>query len=494
MSKLYNGKEHIFTSLGVTTNIILKGGPGEQFQIQGTLNVVDGPNNPASLLVNGNGVGSVVSLANLTDVNLTSPVLGNVLEYNGTDWINSNGKLLFNENESLSIAKNYISYGTQYINYTGTSISFGTDTNFSTGRISFNYGKTLNVTGDSYINQNVSTSGTPYVTRLGIGQSADSTIPLKVTGSGSSSSATSNLALFDSGSVTAGNLYSVCVNKSGTESALLGINKNSTTGSIVSNSVFLSTFNKAGTLTIGRGADNNLPNYNDIVVTSTGISLNNVVTSGPIFSTGSIISNSGNVSAASGDLTASRLAGNQTLCRLTVGSNFWDLQHNSNNNFQIDYNDNICISINKNGYINFPLNTRFQCYPSGNINIPYDSDYDLVFNTTAFNSGEYNTSTGTYTAPVSGVYQFSGMLTLIDVNTSDEYIYLRLITTTQEYILIQKNGFIGTSETIPFNQICYLNSGNTAKLTIYRYSQDNIHVPYIYGALKNSNFSGLLIG
>ena len=213
MSKLYNGKEHVFTTLGVATNVILKGGSGEQFQIQGTLNVVDGNNNPGSILLNGNGIGTYTTLSELSDVTLTGVLDNNVLQYDsGTSkWVNSDGRLSYVadvDTPNLTVAKNYIGVGTQYLSFVGNSIMFGTDTNFNSGKLTFitpttlslsptylklanNYllpttsslyvgnstagewgginwsnSSTLQVSGSSYINQNVTTSGVPSFTSM----------------------------------------------------------------------------------------------------------------------------------------------------------------------------------------------------------------------------------------------------------------------------------------------------------------------------------------
>lgn len=89
-SKLYNGKEHTFTTLGAATNVVLKSGNGEQFQIQGTLNIVDGPDNPADILINGNNIGSGTSLGDLSDVTLVPPLQeGSILTYTANRWSNS---------------------------------------------------------------------------------------------------------------------------------------------------------------------------------------------------------------------------------------------------------------------------------------------------------------------------------------------------------------------------------------------------------------------
>jgi hypothetical protein len=102
---------------------------------------------------------------------------------------------------------------------------------------------------------------------------------LTVTGAGSATSM-SNLANFTSGGTpTAGNLYSIYIDRTGVEAVALGINKNTTTGSIPANSVFISTYNSAGTISIGRGGNNTLPSTADIFINSTGqVGVGNITT------------------------------------------------------------------------------------------------------------------------------------------------------------------------------------------------------------------------
>lgn len=90
---------------------------------------------------------------------------------------------------------------------------------------------------------------------------------LTVTGPGSSTTAQPNLGYFTSVSpATDSNIYSIGINKSGHNSLLLGVNKNSSTGNIPSEAVFISTFVTNSTLTIGRGGGNGNPAYPDIQV------------------------------------------------------------------------------------------------------------------------------------------------------------------------------------------------------------------------------------
>src|SRR5260370_91454 len=75
---------------------------------------------------------------------------------------------------------------------------------------------------------------------------------------------------FESGTQTAGNLYGIGINKVGTELLMLGINKNTNTGSIPAGSGYISTYVGTGTLSLGRGNTAGLPSTADIFINGSG--------------------------------------------------------------------------------------------------------------------------------------------------------------------------------------------------------------------------------
>lgn len=119
---------------------------------------------------------------------------------------------------------------------------------------------------------------TALTDETGTGSAVFSTAPtvstIAITGTGSSTLADASTmpALFTGGaSPTAGNLYGIAILKTGTQELLLGINKNTTTGSVPANSLYLSTSTTSGLISIGRGNGAGLPNTMDIGIGSTGI-------------------------------------------------------------------------------------------------------------------------------------------------------------------------------------------------------------------------------
>jgi hypothetical protein len=104
--------------------------------------------------------------------------------------------------------------------------------------------------------------------KVGIG-TATPADPLEVDGSGSTTDAGA-IAKFNSGTATAGNIYGIQVNKTGTETLYLGVNKNTTTGSVPASSAYISTYTSTGTISIGRGGDSGNINTSDLFINSTG--------------------------------------------------------------------------------------------------------------------------------------------------------------------------------------------------------------------------------
>lgn len=98
--------------------------------------------------------------------------------------------------------------------------------------------------------------------------------------------------------------------------------------------------------------------------------------------------------------------------------------------------------------------------------------FDIVLNQTDANIGaDYNTGTGVFTAPTTGLYHFNIILFLDDVAAAHTDVNIRLLTTTANWYLWQGNGGAlrkaATGELILNGSIDVLmNSGNTAKFQV----------------------------
>ena len=108
--------------------------------------------------------------------------------------------------------------------------------------------------------------------RLGFGITSAPLYTLHVTGPGAAT-LDGNLLQLQSGLVgdtTAANVYGMTIDKSGVAGLIIGINKNSTTGSVGSNDAFISTNAIGVALCIGRGDSAALPNTADIYINGAG--------------------------------------------------------------------------------------------------------------------------------------------------------------------------------------------------------------------------------
>lgn len=131
------------------------------------------------------------------------------------------------------------------------------------GGVSFN--GTANITVATAIG-GFTVTGNP----LAVGNTASGAYKLEVFDTGSATTA-DTVALFQSGAAPpAGNIVGIGILKSGTEELLLGINKNTTTGSVPANSAFISTLQTTGTLSLGRGTGGSTPSTSDIFIDGSG--------------------------------------------------------------------------------------------------------------------------------------------------------------------------------------------------------------------------------
>ena len=89
-----------------------------------------------------------------------------------------------------------------------------------------------------------------------------------------------------------------------------------------------------------------------------------------------------------------------------------------------------------------PLIPAFLAYVTNNVlNVTGDAtDYTIIFNGTVFNVGSnFNTSTGTFTAPVTGRYQLNATVAFGNIAASHTTGYCYIATSNRSYIMILGN-------------------------------------------------------
>lgn len=140
---------------------------------------------------------------------------------------------------------------------------------FSGGVLSGQTGGSQTITGGSI-------NGTPIgasAASTGSFTQLNSSTNLTAIGSGSSSNADAVTmpAIFSAGaSPTNGNMYGIAITVSGKDELFIGINKNSSTNNIPSNSLYFSSYLNNSPLSFGRGNGNGQPSFRDIGITGAG--------------------------------------------------------------------------------------------------------------------------------------------------------------------------------------------------------------------------------
>ena len=147
------------------------------------------------------------------------------------------------------------------------------------------------------------------------------------------------------------------------------------------------------------------------------------------------------------------------------------------------------LAVDASGRVTMPYQPSFLARPSSNsANLTSNTFYTVIFDTIDHNiGGHYNGSTGVFTAPVSGSYQF---------NTN---IRFNAISGTYHLIRIALNGSVltglyninqegGSYDSASLSWVYYLNANDTMEVMVMEYSDTS----WTYS--NQSSFSGHLIG
>lgn len=212
-----------------------------------------------------------MSLDQSGNVNIPSLSTGSVVYTDGSSNLLASSTFTWNGSSSLNLLSSVTN-----LNFTINNTQVGGNANLqigrndTTGTAVFEYSTNSSVQWK--IGLNSSDSNYHFYDNVNSVDRAiiSSTGLLSTFGSGSPSSASASLASFQSnGTAVDANVYSISVAKQGTDFAYLGVNKNSATGQIPSNAIFLSSYGTNSEIAIGRG-NGLLPNNADILIDGSG--------------------------------------------------------------------------------------------------------------------------------------------------------------------------------------------------------------------------------
>jgi len=126
--------------------------------------------------------------------------------------------------------------------------------------------------------------------------------------------------------------------------------------------------------------------------------------------------------------------------------------------------------IDATGAITKPLQPAFYVVNTqSNTNIATNNtQVDIKFDTERFDvNSDFNTSTFTFTAPVTGKYQFNVTLNISQIDTASTQYTIRLNTSNRNYLLAIDPEF-GSDTLFPFSisTLADMDAGDTAKVTL----------------------------
>jgi len=143
----------------------------------------------------------------------------------------------------------------------------------------------------------------------------------------------------------------------------------------------------------------------------------------------------------------------------------------------------------------------WKAYVSANINdVTGDSSvYSILYNSTLFDNGShFNTSTGAYTAPVSGVFQINCTTSITSLTSSFSELEIQVVINSLPFLIFGSTGstFIGSvgdGFIVSASQLVYANEGDTIAIQIFVEGGTKTVGIQGNGSGSFTNFSGFLV-
>ena len=185
---------------------------------------------------------------------------------------------------------------------------------------------------------------------------------------------------------------------------------------------------------------------------SAGVSGTTGTFTGDVNVTGNVISNDGsNVARFQFDND------NQVLIHNDTSMNFYV---NASNSLKIDAN----------GHVTMPYQSAFLLQASAQTNLSTNATTTIGFSAVYDQNSDFDSSTETFTAPVTGKYQFNVFLRVDQVDNTSQYTTVRIETSNRTiYGIWTNNGYDADLDYITYGiaQLMDMDAGDTAKITIY---------------------------
>ena len=155
--------------------------------------------------------------------------------------------------------------------------------------------------------------------------------------------------------------------------------------------------------------------------------------------------------------------------------------------------DTTHISIDANGHITKPLQPAFNAHPgSSQSNLAINTNHTIIADTERFDqNSDYDTSNYTFTAPVTGRYQFNLTVYTLQFPTDATYIQSYIVTSNREYYaIVDPRSFDAVQDYFTLNHSVFVDmDANDTCFARIRQSGGTVQLDYN----QVSHFSGYLV-